>query len=98
MNTHRLKSKKEWIVSTFKEAREYERNYIGVVFELPDHPGRELIINHSRNFDIKEEYYINNYDDDLCNIRNQEVKIVNLFSFNKMEDISSIDLSYTSTR
>lgn len=89
-------SMKEKLISTFKEAREYERTYIGVVFELPDHPGRELIINHNRNFDVKEEYYINNYDDELCNNRNPEVKIVNIFSFNRMEDIASIDLSYRS--
>lgn len=87
---------KEKLINIFKEAREYERTYIGVVFELPDHPGRELIINHSRNFDVKEEYYINNYDDELCNNRNTEVKIVNIFSFNRMEDIASIDLSYRS--
>lgn len=93
-----IPTKKECLIEAFKDAREYERKYIGVVFELPDHPGRELIINHSRNFDVKEEYYRNNYDDELCNTRNPEVKIVNYFSFNDMSELSSIDLSYTSRR
>ncbi len=89
-------TKKESLMEVFNDARKYEKNFIGVTFELPDHPGRELIINSTRNFDAKEEYYINNYDDELCNTRNPEVKIVNFFTFNKMEDIESIDLNFRS--
>lgn len=96
MNGNIPVSKKECLINTFSEARKNEKKFIGVVFELPDHPGRELIINSTKNFDMKEEYYRNNYDDDLCNIRNPEVKIINYFTFNRMVEISHIDLNYRS--
>ncbi|WP_304576716.1 hypothetical protein [Romboutsia ilealis] len=89
-------TRKETLIKTFSEARENEKKFIGVVFELPDHPGRELIINSTKNFDMKEEYYRNNYDDELCNTRNSEVKIINFFAFNRMEELSQLDLNYRS--
>lgn len=89
-------TKKQELINTFKDAREFGRKFVGVLIELPNHPGRELIINSEKNFDVKEEYYINNYDDNLHMIRNSEIKIIRCFTFNKMDALSSLDLNYRS--
>lgn len=85
---------KEDLKTIFNEAKGYGKKYVGVIFELPKHPGRELIINSKENFDCKEEYYMNTYDDDLINYRNQGVRIVRAFHFNKFSELESIDLSF----
>lgn len=86
---------KEMLKNVFAEAKEYNKNYIGVVFELPNHPGRELIINSKENFDCKEQFYMNSYDDELRNHRSSEVRIIRAFHFNKISELESIDLSFS---
>lgn len=86
---------KTMLKNIFKEAKEHGKKYVGVVFELPNHPGRELIINSKENFDCKEEYYMNTYDDELISYRNPEVRIVRAFHFNKFSELEGIDLSFT---
>lgn len=89
---------KEMLKEIFTEAKEYGKKYVGVVFELPDHPGRELIINSKENFDCKYEYYMNTYDEDLTNYRNSKVRIVRAFHFNNFSELEAIDLSYKSSK
>ena len=69
---------KDLLVQRFNEAIEDGSDYIMLEFKLPGASEKEIIINGNKNFKVKKEFYINNYNDKLEHNNNAEVKILDV--------------------
>ena len=74
MKTYKGKLSKATLQVAFKEAKENEHLYIGLLIETAGSKRPELIINERENFDTKLEYLKQAYDDRL-RLRNAPDKI-----------------------
>lgn len=72
----------------FKEASQQGRKYVGVAVWMYGFPKEEVIINESKNFDKKLEYYKHAYNEDLT-LKNapDKIKIVGFTYGDSFEDI-----------
>lgn len=53
------------LINCFAAAEKNNAKYIGLAIKVPDANEPEIIINPSKNFEIKLEYYKKTYDEDL---------------------------------
>lgn len=73
----------------FDQAKKHNYEYVGVAIQLPDTDGIEIIINGSKNFDYKLNYYKNTYNEDLSHKHVPNLKIVGFTygdSFSQIEE------------
>ena len=73
----------------FKKARETNAEYIFVEVTIPGCEVGEMIINKKENFDFKENFYLNTYNDNLEHNHNNAIKIVGL-SYGGLEELKRI--------
>lgn len=53
------------LIDCFEAAGKNNAKYIGLAIKVPDANEPEIIINPSKNFEVKMEYYKKTYDEDL---------------------------------
>lgn len=80
---------KDNLRKVFKMARERKAPYIFVEVSIPGCDVGEMIINKRENFDFKENFYVNTYNDRLEHKHNNKVKIVGI-SFGDLEELKNI--------
>ena len=74
------------IRETFRKARESNAPYVFVKVSIPGCSAGEMIINKRENFDFKENFYINTYNDKLEHNHNNSIKIEEL-SYGDLEQL-----------
>ena len=80
---------KEDLRNTFKRAREANAPYVFVEVSIPGASSGEMIINKRENFDFKENFYLNTYNDRLEHNHNNKIKIVGL-AYGDLEQLKNI--------
>ena len=80
---------REDLINIFKGARETNAQYVFVVIKLPDLEIPEMIINRRENFESKEKYYIETYDENLIHKFNNDIYIQGL-SYGELEELKNI--------
>lgn len=80
---------REDLINTFKKARETNARYVFVTIKLPDLDIPEMIINRKENFNNKEKYYTETYDEDLIHKFNKDICIQGL-SYGGLEELKNI--------
>ncbi len=75
--------------NTFKKARESNAPYVFVEVSIPGCKSGEMIINKKENFDFKENFYLNAYNDNLEHNHNNAIKITGL-SYGDLEELKNI--------
>lgn len=73
---------------TFKEAIDYSAKYIGVKIAMEGFPKAEVIINQTKNFKTKLDYYKKAYNDDLILKTFNGIQIV---GFNYSNDFQTLE-------
>lgn len=72
---------KEELIRIFNYAKDNKMD-ICVEVTIPGQEDTEFIINSTNSLDNKLNYYLENYDDNLCLKRNHEVRIIDLMPLN----------------
>lgn len=80
---------KEDLRTAFKRARETNAPYVFVEVSIPGAGSGEMIINKRENFDVKENFYLNTYNDKLEHNHNNKIKIIGL-SYGDLEQLKNI--------
>lgn len=80
---------KDDIRKVFKKAKETKAPYVFVEVTIPGCEKGEMIINKKENFDFKENFYLNTYNDKLEHNHNNAIKIVGL-SYGDLDELKNI--------
>jgi len=74
---------KSSLLRCFRYADENNIDHILVEIKIEDYPKKEIILIKNANFGKKIRYYIENYTEELKLKNNNDIQIVNFYSFNK---------------
>jgi hypothetical protein len=51
---------------------------VGIKLKMPSQKEPEIIMNYNSSIDVKLEYYLNTYDDNLVHKNNSEIQIIDM--------------------
>lgn len=51
---------------------------VGIKLKMPNQKKPEIIFNYNSSIDVKLEYYLNTYDDNLVHKNNPEIQIIDM--------------------
>lgn len=72
----------------FNTAYEHGFKYVGLYIELPGNKQPEIIVNHSRDIENKQEYYNKTYNANGVHNFNDKVKITAIGYGNTLQEVS----------
>lgn len=52
--------------------------WLGIKLKMPSQKEPEIIMNYNSSIDVKLEYYLNTYDDNLVHKNNSEIQIIDM--------------------
>jgi hypothetical protein len=74
-------------VNAFDSAKKNKAKYFAVKVFIPGNTRDEVIINHSKSFDTKLQYYLDSYSENLLHKNNSGVKITGFTYGNSFYEI-----------
>lgn len=79
----------------FNMSIKYKKKYVAVIIEMQGFENPELIINTTKNFKEKLEYYKKAYNEDLTLKSFNGIKIIDFIGTNYIDTIESVYKLYT---
>lgn len=69
---------REDMIQFFNEAKAIGTD-VAIVLEMPNQEEPEIIVNYNSSIDVKLNYYINTYDENLIHKNCKDIKIIDMF-------------------